>query len=144
MSRPLLMSVTLVAALALPVAALPGTPVACDDPCRVESTSFAYVSPVVHLASGGSVEWGSLDTTHIHADGTGTGTTSCFDTVSFVDTRSEVVRFDVLDGALFATIGDETDECTTAEVLPDGRLAVPYYCLLHPVMRGTLVVSPST
>lgn len=142
MSARVLLLAPLLALAAL--ASASPVPDTCEDPCRIVGHSFAYVAPVAKVTSGDSVVWGSLDTTHVNGDGSGSGAgATCFAVSGSVVEDSEPVRLDIVDGALLATVGLTTLECTTAELLDDGSFALPYHCLLHPIMRGVLVVAPA-
>jgi len=115
----------------------------CESPCDIPQHSFAAVPPVMFLQSGDSVRWTTLDTTHANADGTGVGgETPCFFASTGLAGQPPFVTFTIADGDLFATMDDNTKRCTTPTELPDGSFELPYYCKLHPQMRGVFVVSP--
>lgn len=127
-----------------PVAATP-TPL-CDGSCEVWSHSIGYLPPVVVLTSGSTVTWTSLDTSHVDSETLLLDDTApCFTVSSDIVTPTPPVRFDVVAGALVAT----TDPAGPAPLSATCRNAVPagptgaalnYHCVLHPEMRGVLVV----
>lgn len=125
------------------------TPLACADPCVVQSHSAAAVPVVVQVPSGGSVVWTSLDTSHVNVDGVGVGDEdACFRATFNPASPSKPVRFDIADGALKATTTltatqQVVRECALAEAMPDGSFLVEYYCALHPQMRAALLVVPA-
>jgi len=123
------------ALLALPMASTASIPETCPDPCSIANGGVSFwIAPI---RSGSHVVFDG-DGGHAMADGTsiaGDGPT-CF-TVP----NGTPVRFDITGAALYATVVDESTECTTAETLPDGSFALPYHCRLHPTMRGVIVVS---
>lgn len=134
------------ALLALALALVPlasGLPGSCADPCVIASDgTFGYTPPAAVLASGGSVVWTSNDYTHITRDGRGLldGANPCFFVDHYPDQPSTAVRFDIVGSALLATAGGTTLPCLGAVATPAGAV-MPYFCTLHPTMRGTLVVT---
>ncbi len=144
------MRVASLVVLALVSVALLGTgattPLACVDSCRVDGHGQAgFIAPVTEVASGGSLSWGALDGgSHVNVDGgPGDDADPCFGVFYSGLAPSDAVRFDIVDGALFATTGGETFECLNARALADGSFALPYYCILHPaLMRGVILVTP--
>lgn len=132
----------LILALALvPLAS--GLPGSCADPCVIASDgTFGYTPPASVLASGGSVVWTSNDYGHYTVPGRGflDGGDFCFYVGHTPDEPSPPVRFDLRDGALFATVDDVTTSCGPAVATPAGA-ALPYFCVIHPTMRGTLIVT---
>lgn len=137
--------VVLAALLALAAPAQPAPAPTCDAECSIDSNAFGYQLPVTLVASGAAVTWRSLDTVHVTLDGAGFGEDrSCFTVVHNRVEPSPAVRFDVAGGVLTATTlseaGTSTEECVNASPLPDGAFVLPYFCSLHPSMRGVLVV----
>lgn len=126
--------------LALPLAAALGLPTTCASDCAVAASSLGYLIPANVIASGTSITWSSSDIGHITRDLTTGGANACFEVLSTPGSPSQPVRFDVLDGALKATVDGVTTTCTTA-VGVDGTFAVTFFCTIHPTMRGALVVS---
>lgn len=137
MSRAL--AILLALALAPLAAALPGV---CEDPCVIASSSARGYEPVAALvANGASVVWTTSDYTHVTANGRGflDGPDHCVEVIHDVDEPSPAVRFDLVGGVLYATTDGETRECQNVVATPAGA-AVPYYCVLHPTMRGVLTI----
>lgn len=145
-----LLPLALLALLALAAAPASSTPAACAGDCEIRSHSYVTVPPVFEVRSGAELRWTSLDSTHVNLDGSGAGDVSryCFRVTFDPREPSPAVRFD-LDGARLTattapgTRGESTRECAAPAFLPDGSAVLTYYCLLHPVMRGSLVVSPA-
>ena len=134
-------------ALATLVPAAPA-PVVCDSACTIQANALGYVLPVVVVRSGANVTWASTDSTHVNRDGVPPvgAAGSCIKADSYhpaTNTVSE--QFDIVDGVLYATklgvLVPESFACTSATKLPDGSFLLPYYCTLHPTMRGALVVT---
>lgn len=116
------------------------TPASCADPCVVPSSFAGYAPPVVEIAPGNRILWTTLDVTHVQVDAG-----NCFVTTASRNSPSAAIRFDVVDGALFATgPGPDgvvrTTECTRAVPLPEGGFLLPYYCRLHPSMQAAILV----
>ncbi|HVM45552.1 MAG TPA: hypothetical protein VM582_06415 [Candidatus Thermoplasmatota archaeon] len=131
------------AALAALVALVPlaaALPAVCPDPCVVASSGAGYEPLVSVIASGASVVWTSSDYTHITQDGRGLGDDPCFFVLHDPDSPSPAVRFDVVGTALVATVEGQSAVCGSAVATPAGA-TLPYYCWLHPTMRGALVVT---
>ncbi|HUR70197.1 MAG TPA: hypothetical protein VM370_13215 [Candidatus Thermoplasmatota archaeon] len=127
----------LVLALVLaPVAA--GAIAGCVPACEVDASENGYATPITVLPSGQSVAWTSTDITHINSD-VRLGGDLCFTTIAAGGETSAFVRFDLVDGALFATVDGETLPCATPLVTPAAAV-IPYHCELHPTMIGVLVV----
>lgn len=140
-----LASAPLALALALAVAPLAASaPATCADPCVVEpEAQLVYVAPVVAIASGGSVVWHHSDGYgHVQQDGKNFGDSDfCFSVAADAGDATSPVRFDLVDGTLYTTSADSgTLPCTNAALTPAGA-ALPYYCVLHNNMRGTIVVT---
>jgi plastocyanin len=133
-----------IALLALALAAAPlavALPGACAEPCIIESDSLGYRPPVVTIASGTSVVWTTLDVTHVSVDGLNAGDADlCFAAIAQEGEPSLPVRFDLAAGQLVATTGEESLVCENA-VIRASAATVPYFCDLHPTMRGVLVVT---
>lgn len=126
------------ALLAAPLAGALPLPGACAEPCAIESSGFGYAPLATVIPSGGSVVWISSDVTHVTKSGAGVGD-ACVDVIHGVEDPSPAVRFDLVAGQLLATSEGETLVCTEAVVTP-GAATLPYYCVLHPSMRGVLAV----
>ncbi len=128
--------------LSLWVAGSAATPAACADDCEIPSHSFGYVPPLFEVASGASVVWTSLDTIHVTADGAAGGDAgTCFFVDHHTTFDSIPVRFDFDGSTLTATADGRTSECGGVDVLPSGAALLQYFCVLHPNMRGALLVS---
>lgn len=144
MRRAALVAVAALVALAVPAQTAPGP--TCDAECAIDANAFGYQLPVTHLQSGAVVTWRSLDSVHVTLDGSGFGDEeACFVAIHNRLEPSTPIRFDIVAGALTATAltGDAEVPlaCVTASPLPDGSFVLPYYCDLHPTMRGLLIVS---
>lgn len=138
---------SLAPALALALALAPlasSAPATCSDPCVVApGMQVIYSPPVVTIPSGGSVMWHHNDGYgHVEQDGKNAADADpCFYALAPAGEFTNPVRFDLVDGALVATsveMGVAT--CANAVVTPGGAV-LPYYCLLHPNMRGSIVVT---
>lgn len=118
------------------------TPLRCDDPCIVETSYAGYMPALVEVASGGTVVWRSVGGGHFQADH---GTSpECFVTGVEGGQDSDPARFDLAGGVLTATTqAFGTVECGNAVALPDGSVALPYECTIHPNMQGMVVVAPA-
>lgn len=130
----------ILALLVFPAAA--ALPVACGADCRINASSLPGYDPAVtSIASGSTVTWHSTDITHVTRDTATTGADECFTAVHFGDEDSQPIRFDIVGGTLTATDGDATYECLNA--IGDGAsgFQLHYFCTLHPIMRGALVVT---
>lgn len=120
----------------------------CADPCRIGATSEGYLPPVAVLATGTNVSWEELDGVP-HVNGDAGFSDPCLFVPIEVGTPSENVRFDISAGQLELTTQPGTANATTIPcgngvALADGSFALPYFCLLHPLlMRGALVVRPA-
>lgn len=116
---------------------------ASDGAAHVDATGFGYTPAATVIASGTAVVWRASDTMHITEDGGAPGTPDpCFLVFHAPGEDSEAVRFDIVDGRLVATSGGVATDCGNAAAMPDGSHALPFYCVLHPPMRGALVVTP--
>lgn len=136
-----LLPLVLAILLSLGAAAL-ASPLRCADPCIVATNYGGYVPPAIEVASGGSVVWRSTSGGHIQAD-TGSAE-ACFVTIVEGGADSDTARFDLAGGVLTATTeGLGSVACGNAIGLPDGSVALPYECTLHPNMRGVVVVAPA-
>lgn len=127
------------ALLAIP--AVPALPGLCGTDCRINASTFPGYDPsVAIIESGSTVTWYNTDNTHVQRDQT-IGTEECF--VSYGEGRSdsEPVRFDIVDGALTATVAGSTATCRSAAGNGAGGFVLGYFCVLHPTMRGALVVT---
>lgn len=105
----------------------------------ISATDTGYSPPVVVVASGSNVEWQALDQTHVTQDTT-TGGEPCFINLNIPNEASEPVRFDLAGSVLTATSYGETYACTSALTTPAGAVLL-YHCLIHPTMRGALVIT---
>src|SRR5581483_5670142 len=131
----------LIVLLALPTAQpLPAT---CADPCTITAMVEAYVLPANVIADNSTVDFVSGDIGHVTADGISGST--CFSVSQGPGNPSPGIRFYISGGQLRANYSDGSgshdNACTSAVALPDGSFVLPFYCRLHPNMRGALVVS---
>jgi plastocyanin len=117
---------------------VPAMPLACTGTCVVAGSSLGFTPPVVQLKSGASIEWTSSDTGHVNADGL-SGGGSCIRVSYGPGSPSTPVQLDIVAGGV---VNGGGTPCATAAQLPDGSFVLPYYCVIHPVMRGVIVVSP--
>ena len=138
------MKLAIVALLALallpPVAAapLPGT---CGDPCVIEAASAGYSPLASVISTGASVVWHSADITHITRDtGVTAGSAACFEVIGAMGEDAPAVRFDIEGLAVVATVDGVSTPCANAVATPAGAV-IPYFCSIHPTMRGVLVVA---
>lgn len=139
----LALALALVVAL-VPMAASAPTPVCAEDACRIEQNSLAYLPPVAFVPEGAAVTFGSLDTSHVTADGISPGGT-CLFASSAPGNDPPPTAFTIEDAGLFGTTaGLGTVLCATAIALPNGDFALPYQCVLHGHMRGMLVVTAAS
>lgn len=140
MKQTLAIALALAFAFALPTIVL-ASPLRCTDPCLVDTSYAGYRPPVVEIASGGSVVWVSNGGGgHIQADFGASGGI-CFVTDVGNGSPSQPATFDIVDAALVATTTElGTLACENAQAPPDGSFALPYYCTLHPQMRGAIIV----
>jgi hypothetical protein len=133
------------ASLLLIIGALPvsATPAGCSGTCKVESFLGGYVPPVLEVTNASEVVWGSLDSSHSSWETPLVGTTSsCFRVAMTSNDDSRPVKFEIQGSHVVATVSSTTDQCDAATPLPDGSFLVPYYCPIHPSMRGFILVSP--
>lgn len=137
--RKLWLFVALVPALLGPGAR--ATPAECASPCTIETLALGYVLPVTEIASGTEVLWQTSDSAHPTAD-FGSPSARCFQVSVGAGVDPVPVRFDVTGGGVEATQNGQTKPCTLVGQLPTGGWVVPFHCLLHPHMVGTLVVAP--
>lgn len=121
----------------LPSAA--GIALGCIPSCEVEAADTGYTSPVTVISSGDSIAWRSVDNAHVTQE-TAAGGGECFSVVSAGQETSEPVRFDLADGVLTATSYGDTYTCAFAIVTPESAVLL-YHCLIHPTMRGAIVVT---
>lgn len=127
------------ASLAPLAAALPGV---CADDCRIGSASFPGYEPVATIiANGASVTWFSTDNTHVQQDTPVGSSQTCFAVGAALGEDSLPVRFDIAGATLTATVDGETTTCRSAIGNAAGGFVVPYFCTIHPTMRGTLVIT---
>lgn len=118
------------------------SPADCASPCVVTATFAGYVPPVVPIAGGTEVAWHTADPSHPTAD---FGADKCFRVPVGAGVTPVPVRFDVVGGGVEATTApgtplQTTSPCTEVVALVDGSYAVPFHCLIHPHMVGTLRV----
>lgn len=129
----------LVALLALP--AVTALPALCGSDCRIAASTFpGYDPPLAVLASGSTVTFHSTDIQHVTRD-SGVGSPRCFLVGHEGGQDSPPVRFDIVGGALVATAQGESAVCGSAVGDGAGGYALQYFCVLHPLMRGGLVVT---
>lgn len=124
------------------VPAVSALPAVCGPDCRINASSFPGYDPAVAvIASGSSVTWHSVDTTHATRDATVTGAGQCFFVTGEGGEDSPPVRFEIVDGALQATAEGSTERCANAVGNGAGGFVMQYFCVLHPLMRAALVVT---
>lgn len=138
MGRVVLLTLVGIIALATLASA---TPLACASACTIQASSSGYVAPTFEIRVGAPLVWHSTDIAHVQQQGVAGGL-GCLGVVVHGNEDSPAVTFSISSGQLFATVGTSTSVCTSAVALPDGSFALPYYCAIHPAMRGSLVVSP--
>lgn len=143
MKTTMVTTMVLLAAAAISVLAPAGaTPAACADPCLITANGAGYLPPVVEIASGARAQWISTDVTHVNAEGTGVAADeTCFVASYGTGAPSEPVTFRVTEAGLVAGADGREALCGTAVALPAGGYTLAYYCVLHPLMRGALVVT---
>lgn len=110
----------------------------CLPACEVRTQAMLLFVPSVSLVeSGSSLTWLSSDNTaHTATDRAG----YCFHS-SFSPGGDGSALFFIADGALFATSeAGDAQPCEAADVLPDGSFLLDYECLLHPNMKGKILV----
>jgi hypothetical protein len=119
-------------------------PATCSGTCTTTAQSPAFSAPVASITSGSTMAWISADTVHQVADGL--GGSSCLDLPVPALASSALIRFvierDGLHGQRLDASGNVAQDLVcNASRLPNGSFALAYRCLIHPEMRGTLVVS---
>lgn len=133
-----LLPLALMLVLALPlVAALPGV---CGEDCRIDAASTGYAPPIAVIASGSSVTWHTVDITHVTRDQIIGPGAACFEVGAGRGQDAPAVRFDVTEAGLIATVEGESTTCSNALGAAAGYV-LPYFCTIHPTMRGALVVT---
>ena len=129
----------LVALVVLPAAT--ALPVVCGTDCRIAASSIPGYDPAIAIiASGSTVTWHATDVTHFQRD-MAIGVDACFETGGEAHGDSEPVRFDIVGGALVATMNGITSPCESARGDGAGGFVLPYFCVLHPTMRAAIVVT---
>lgn len=108
----------------------------CVPSCDVIAQPFGYVSPVTVAQSGSTVSWTSLSGGHPTAPDS-----TCF-VVQASESTVGKATFRLDDERLFAAVDNVEKMCPDAVAAPDGSAILPYRCLIHPAMRGVLVVTP--
>lgn len=127
---------TLAAAIVVLALAPLAAAAVCAPACAVASTERAYLPAVLVVASGSTVTWTDADNLgHSATDRAG----FCFN-VRFPPGGSGSARFDVVDGALYATDASGTSECFAATRTPAGAFLLHYECLYHANMEADLLV----
>ncbi|HUR24673.1 MAG TPA: hypothetical protein VM327_01495 [Candidatus Thermoplasmatota archaeon] len=118
-------------------------PVACTGTCTVTASSVpGYVPPVLLIQSGSDVVWESTDVGHVQREtSTPVGSPgACFSVSSPGGGSSVPVTFEIVGGALSATVGGIAKTCANAATADGGAFLVPYHCTIHPTMRGFVAV----
>lgn len=136
------LALALLAPLAGALVPTPAAPVACaTDECRINAASAGYDPTVMTLSTGASVVWHSPDVTHVTRDlAVGAATPACFEALGQGGEDAPPVRFDLVGTQLVATIEGVSTPCANAVATPGGAV-LPYFCVIHPTMRGALVVT---
>lgn len=119
-------------------------PPGCDPPGCVGAHLLGYVPPLTVVRAGEPLRWQAIDVLHTSTeqDLLAGAAEPCFD-AWYGLAPSAPVRFRVDGGAVAAREGAGVERpCTMAQALPGGGAAVPYYCALHPSMRGAILVLP--
>lgn len=131
-----------VLALALPLVGAAPLPTHCGEDCRIDASSTGYSPPVATIASGSSVTFVSTDIGHVTRDvGITASAAACFEAYGEgFGGEATPVRFDLQGTQLVATIEGVTTRCASAVATPAGAM-LPYFCSIHPTMRGALVVT---
>lgn len=119
------------------------TPLACANPCTVQTYAVGYVAPVVEIRSGTRVVWTTGEESHPTSDST--ASTRCFLVAVGSGVTPTPVLFDIVHGSIQATTAPGTSAevsqpCRNATPLPDGSFELPFRCLLHPWMNGELLI----
>jgi hypothetical protein len=145
---PTLLLLALGLAVAAPALALVPT---CASSCNTDARVGAFVLPAAILPTGTSMTWTSVDVQHFVADGT-TAAASCVSLPVPGLQASAPVTFTIEADGLHAETGASSgggwsgasgaDPLCAATQLPDGSFALPYRCLIHPEMRGVILVTP--
>lgn len=129
-------ALALLALLAVPLVAAGG---ATTD---IDATSTGYTPPVAVIASGDLVTWTSIDITHVQRDMTLTASAvACFEVGAGHAETSPAVRFDATASGLVATVDGESRVCSGAIGAGAAGFVLPYFCSIHPTMRGALVIT---
>lgn len=140
---------TVLAVLGLLLLALAPTPQAaapegaCVPACTVVGAANSFTPRAVALTSGATVTWTTPEMADTLSHNAAPVGSYCF-AVTWSPGGSGSARFDVVDGALRATVtklGVETTKtCTDAIDVGGGAYVLQYECLFHPMMVGELVV----
>lgn len=142
MRRALLAIAIALAAAAPSIAAPSGAgPPTCVDPCTITTTDAGYVAPLTEIASGTSVRWVSASGSHPTSNAVDPPA-RCFLVAAGPGVTPVPVRFDIAGSTVRATTGQVTLDCSTAVALPTGGYVLPFQCLLHPWMHGSLLIEP--
>lgn len=131
--------------LALPSAPAEATPAACVDNCTILAAFPGYVAPVAEIASGASVIWSSVDSSHPTGEQTtfAGGGTPCFLAGTGPGSPSQPVDFAITgDGVTATSAGFGTVLCASAIALGDIGFVLPYACKIHPWMQAALLITP--
>jgi plastocyanin len=130
-----------------PVAGTAG-PLACQSPCVVQVSGFAYVpeSPVV--TSGSLIRFTTAEeTSHPTMDDDSPDVRCMFAQVGYGE-EDALVRLQIVGDMLYATVApgtefEETLPCSSAVAVPTGSFVFGFHCRIHPWMRSGLVVEPA-
>ena len=126
--------------LALPaVAALPAV---CGPDCHINASSLPGYDPIVAIiASGTTVTWHSTDSQHFTRDTSISGADQCFFADHPGGAASQPIVFDIVGDTLTATDNGVTSVCGNAMGNGAVGFEMDYFCVLHPFMRASLVVT---
>lgn len=115
----------------------------CSGTCVVESSTAGGYSPALLVMQSGSVlEWISTMGSHASVGGGCLHGDAEYNDLGLVSD----VRFEIAEGALFATTLDPNygtpERCGGAFRVPDGSFSLSYSCPYHGNMNGHVLVRP--
>lgn len=119
----------------------------CDPACTIDQNGLAYLPPIALAPSGSEVTFAALDTAHYTVEGTGVGggASPCFGVVNTPSVEAPAVRVTVRADGVYAEVLDgkglPAKRCAAAMDAGGIAFVLPYHCLLHPTMRGALLVT---